>query len=445
MIRCLISGGTDAEKLQKYILKKSGGSIEVDNDHVYSSLYKDKHLVERAYIKANYLIILLDEIKDIRAEIKTLADLLKDATFFRIETIKIYGINTAENEKGVTQLRQVIKDVNIQKNTNYVVDVTLRDSMIPFSVIYSDITEIVKEDDQKIPIKKVYRVERGTSATEGYEPEQVGKIMCVPNIPDGAKKYSKIKKAAIKGETNNPIFAEKQTDLEKTDLQLNNLEIDKPLYTHNIIIVAGYPKAGTSTFATTLSRSLVVVSGKKINLVDLSDNCGSTRSITNKTSKVKPVDNRSLLLGDDPRDTKLKLFSSAGLSDKVKHEYFRFLLSIPNRIPSDYTIVDCNIKDLQQIIACCPKQILRVILVSQAIENEVYLMKPEVEWSLGKGYNTTIYLNNSINYDSSFAPVDSTDVKLMYKDVTVISPLRDIFKKYDFSKILLDKEVDKNE
>ena len=102
-------------------------------------------------------------------------------------------------------------------------------------------------------------------------------------------------------------------------------------------------------------------------------------------------------------------------------------------------------KDLQQIIACCPKQILRVILVSQAIENEVYLMKPEVEWSLGKGYNTTIYLNNSINYDSSFAPVDSTDVKLMYKDVTVISPLRDIFKKYDFSKILLDKEVDKNE
>ncbi|MGL4949502.1 MAG: hypothetical protein ACRC5M_03885 [Anaeroplasmataceae bacterium] len=428
MISCSIVGGHKAENLKDYINNNAGGSIVVEPSNVYKSFTINESEIKSTYIKVQKLIYLIDESKDILSDLKVLFEAMQNKAFFRVEEIWIFGIDNEINSKGLNYFERLMSDLGF---SDYYI--RLDEAELSYNSIYKEITGVTEEQGSGVKFTKIYRAHRADKSKVGYDPKPYSKNRLLA-MDNSVEDYDKMKEASVLSETNKIIKDVSESQIPKVDLNIDISSVTDSIVNKDIIIVCGNSKAGVSIFASTLAIN--VSATKTVNIVDISHNCGSARTVIRKSKSCTIVDNKKLLTGTNYSNNKLSVYNTSTIGDKLmKPYYLKYLFSTPNRTQSDYTVIDCNIEEFYEVINSCSSRIHKIFLCCQEIKDELILIKPYIERTLSKGLDCMVYLNNSINYDKSAKRITTVDVKEMYKDIKVISPI-DFNKRVDLSQLL---------
>lgn len=415
MIKLLIVAGSQTESLSDYIDKTSGGSVSID--YKFNSFGYDFEELSSTIVRADKLIYVISDNIDIRKELVNLYNLMTVQAFFKVGEIHLFVKSNDVLNETISNFQSIMSDLEF---SNYKINTI--NGEISFTDIYKDVLGIVTEDGGQITkYKKVYRAVRNEQSKVGYDPTFIRKNI-VPVEENSAEVYEKVKEASVKSETGKVIRDADAEEIPKIDLtSLVNIDVSSRMHKQNIVIVVGNPKSGTSSFCSHLCMSL---SNKvKTYLVDLSRNCGSARTVIRKSDKYTLVDNRELLLGTEYNNLDLAVFNTATIKDRhIKLDYLKHLLSIPNRVRGDYYILDLDMDNLDDVLSLCDKRIHSIYFVSQEIHDELSLIKHKVN-SLSDRYTSYLYLNNSIQFDSSFKRVESVSVKETIHNCKIIKPI----------------------
>lgn len=438
MLKCMIVGGSQAVPLSEFISAIAGGTIVVPREFIFDSFVNSYDEIKRSFIKVNYLVILLNDIGEPREEFSKLYDLLsKNSAYFRIGAIKLFGSEASDHALCAKYLVDLISELNEKQGTSIVVDQFFSDDLT-YSKIYAELTDLADAEDSTIPVNKVYRAYRNDDSLVGYEPKPFPKSRIEREVPNHAKDYIAVQKAAVKAETGKPVSEEPESPLASVDLDIHTITTDNDYYKRNIVLICGAPKAGTSSLAFAIARSLFEVNNFKTNLFDISESCGSTWSIINNCKSYKVVDNKELLTGSEFLAHGLHVFAAAEYTQLIRIEYLKFLLSIPNRIPADYVVLDCDFQDLPKVLNLCANRLLRIILCSQHVEKDVLFLEPTLNDIRSRGEKVTLYLNDSIKYSDSAKIVDSEDVKEIFPWLKIMTPMN-LSKLYNFIGVLKEE------
>lgn len=407
MIKCIIVGGVTATNVANYINKTSGGSILIEDTDIYASFQTDSDKLKNSLIVVDSLIYLMDESMNLKEELTVLYDLMQNRTFFNVGQIFIFSKNTDTLDASCNNFERLMSEIDYD---SYQIIRYDNDSDLTFSSIYKNITGIVDEEEEKNVYKKVYLAERGSDSRRGYDPESYKKNI-IPKQENSLDKYEKIKESAIKSDTGKYTVDVPELDIKKLDIAIDKIDTFDIDYNRDIIVVTGKPKAGTSIFASTLAISLRS-QDKSVNMIDLSKNCGSCRSIIRRSKKRISVNNKRLLTGEDYSNRGLCIFNSVDLPTlDMKTNYLKYILSIPNRTKCNYLVIDCDYDILNEVVQLCGSRLNRVVICTQSIKDEVLLIKDDANKFCSRDVKVYIFLNQSINFDKSFSKVDVTTVK----------------------------------
>lgn len=417
MISCCIIGGDSAIKLRDYINSNAGKSLEVQDDYIFSSFSEEEDRIKSTYLRCQKLIYLIDEAVDISADLKVLFDLMGSRAFFKIQEIWIFGKDNEVNNKGLNYFERIMIDLGF---SDYFI--RLSDNEVSLREVYRDITGVTESSEYKVPYNRVYRSRIADDSKIGYEPELYKKNIELKG-ENSVDNYNRMKDASIKSETNKVIKDSPEPLPPSIDLQVNKINIEELINKDNIFLVTGNPKAGASAFASRLAISLSN-RGNSVNLLDLSPNCGSARICIRKYNKAVLVDNTELLTGKNYSNNELTIYNTADLRGlELKTAYLRYILSIPNRSESKYSVIDCSLEQLSDFLEVCNSKISKVFICSQDIKDEVLLIKDVVGSCNNKGLDTIVYLNNSINFDSSFEKITASQTKKLIDRSKIVSPV----------------------
>jgi hypothetical protein len=428
MIKCLIVGGMSAKSIADYIRKTSGGSIEILEEDVYHSFSTDIDTLKKSMIRADKLIYKIDESVSIRDDLTSLYELMNNKAFFDVREIYVFGEDNENNIKGSNYFKQLMIELDFHDYR-----INLVEGETSYQDIYREITGIVDTEKKKVSYKRVYRSVISEDSITGYDPQNYKKNI-LPKEEDRLEAYEKMKSASVISDNNRPIIDIPSKELPELDVDFKGIEIDPLTYEKNIIIVCGNPKAGTSVFASNLARSLY--SNNKIDMIDISPNCGSARHCLRIIKNSKLVDNKELLTGKVYTDIKFCIFSTAEIKDtNLKVSYLKYYLSIPNRTKSDYIIIDCTIDQLDKVLDVCEYRLSRIFYCTQSVRDELLLIENKVNSSISKKIDTFIFLNNSIKFDKTFKVITAVDADKICKGAKVIEPV-DLSERKDLSTLL---------
>lgn len=404
MIKCLVVG-SNSRKIADYIIKTSGGSVEIGDEHVYSSFFTDEEKLKNQIVIADIAIYYLDESISIRDDLRVLSDLIKDKTFFNVKEIFIFARETETIAKGIRQFMMLMDELEYD-SYHIVTD----DNDIPLTKIYNDINGISGTEDPGVYRKKVYRTVRDEESRVGYDPVLFkGRVLVQED--DRVVDYERMKQAAVKAETNRIIQENPELEPEKVNLDIKGVNIEDRVYKRNIIVVCGNPKSGTSVFASNMAMHLAK-NKNKVSMIDISSNCGSARACLKKYKHSTLVDNEKLLTGTDYSNKNLAIYNTSSLHKReLRPSFLRYLLSIPNRTKSDYYVIDCDMTELREVIDLCGYRILRLFICAQEVKDEVLLVQGVVDDMVAKDISTMVFLNRSIAFDKSYKRVSAISAK----------------------------------
>lgn len=409
MIKCLVVG-SNSRKIADYIIKTSGGSVEIGDEHVYSSFFTDEEKIKNQIVIADIAIYYLDESISIRDDLRVLSDLIKDKTFFNVKEIFIFARETETIAKGLRQFMMLMNELDFD-SYHIVTD----DNDIPLTKIYNDINGISGTEEPGVYYKKVYRTMRDEESRVGYDPVLFkGRVLIQED--DKVLEYEKMKQAAVKAETNRIIQENPELEPEKVNLDIKGVNIEDRVYKRNIIVVCGNPKSGTSVFASNMAMDLAR-DKNNVAMIDISGNCGSARACLKRYRNNTLVDNTKLLTGKDYSNINLAIYTTSSLHKReLRPSFLRYLLSIPNRTRSDYYVVDCDITELREVMDLCGYRVLKLFMCAQEVKDEVMLIQGVVEDMANKDIPVMVFLNNSISFDKSYKRVSAPLAKDLLND-----------------------------
>lgn len=416
MISCMIVGGDYGRRVGEFIKSNSGGSIEIDESNIFTGFTQDSKILKSSYIKVNKLIYLIDESIDINNDIKVLYELMGNKAFFKVEEIWIFGKDSELNIKSINLFKKIMLDLNFSEYF-----ITLNEDDISFRDLYKEITGITDYENSDVAYKKIYRAKANDESKVGYDPESYKRNIEIVE-DDRVAIYEGVKDSAVKAETGKVVRDSTYREISKIDLDIKEVDLDGTEYKQNIFIVSGLSKAGSSAFASSLCSS-INEKDISINLVDLSNNCGGARLLVTKSKKYTLVDNIDLLTGNSYSSEKMCIFTTNEITRlSSKPDYLLYYFSIPNRVESDYIVIDCDIVNLEKVIDLCKTRVKSVFICCQDTKDEIYLTKGYIDSLYSRKVNTILYLNNSFSYVEQDKKMSSVECKEFIPNIKIISP-----------------------
>lgn len=429
---CLLVGGVKAKQLGDFIEENSGKSVIISN--VFTSFSDDEDKFNKLMVRANKLIWLINESKNLRSDLNVLNNCIKNRTYFSVKEIYIFGTRD-ENTLEAERIFKLLMEEN--EFTSYRVSLTEEPSN--FQSIYRELMGTSEADTKVTKRKAVYRATRVDDSKRGYDPEEYNKNISIQE-EDRRKSYEEIKKAAIKTETNQIIKELPEKVIPRIDLNISDIEIEEIKYKRNIFIVCGKPKAGTSTLAVNLAKFLMEKG--TTNVIDISANFGSVIYLMenlglDKINNRTLVDNTLLLTGKDFSNRDLAVYSPIKLHNRsLLISYLKYVMSIPNRTISDNVVIDCCIDDIEEIMNVCGTRIARIFIACQDTRNELVIIKNKVKSIIDTNNAHTIFLNRSIKYDKKVSRVTAVSAKKIIKNGSFTGYIDFETEEADFSELI---------
>ena len=418
MIKCIIVGKLSATKFSEYIETNSGGSAEIVKS--ISSIASEFENLNKEIIRVDKLVYMMSESSNVISDITALDKLLKNPTFFRVNEFFVFGLDDKDTRLGVDRLKFILNENKIEN-----IIVKLGPELPSFTKMYSDFMGIVKNSEHSVVRKKVYLVERGDSNSKRFYDAMEDSENKIYQERDGVSEYEKVKKASEIAETRKIIKDSPEKSLPKLNIELNTIDLEAIESLKNIIVVTGKPKAGSSTLAISLVNSMVA-EGKKVNLVDISSNFGSASScIRKKGIKYNLVNNKELFTGKEIVNPGVSIFYPKMFKDSSLYpSLLKYILSIPNRAKSDFTVIDCIYTDLDEVLDICGTKVSKVFLCSQDVKDELVQIGRGINKLKGsKIFKLLVYLNNSIKFDEYHLKLLPVQASALYDGVSFIAPI----------------------
>lgn len=406
IIKCLLVGGNSAIEFGKFIKDSSGGSVEVID--TLSSFVNEEVSLKKRMIRCTKLVWFIDSSLNLKEDLRVLNERLQDSTYFKADEIYIFGVMNNEIKIGLRMFKQLMQE---QELTNYVIKVKEKPST--YQMMYNELLGSTDESSKVTKRKVVYRATVGDTSKRGYNPKFYDRNI-IPMEKDNVRAYEDSKASAIKAETNRIIKDTPESLPNKVNLSISNLDLSKVKNLKNIILVCGNPKSGVSTLATHITKFLVYTN-KHVDYIDLSDNlsgqtCLNKHGLVNSKEGMILVDNKLLLTGKDYSNKPLAIYNKPRKVDN-SISYLRYILSIPKRVNCDYMIIDCNLKDLDAILNMCNNKIIRVILTTQSVSEELLLLRKYIRNLNILKCPNSIFLNRSVTYGDNYKILEGVDAK----------------------------------
>lgn len=411
MISCILVGGAPAREFGSYINDNSGGSIVID--YIFNSFSTDSSSIEKSLIRTKKLIWFINESNDIKGDLAVLDQCLSNTTYFKVEQIYIFGVRNDETSEAERIFRILAEEHNYSSYSIY-----LKDKLSSYSVMYTELMGTTEESKVVTARRNVYRVSNSDPSKRGYDPEDYNKNISLVE-DDHAEIYNHIKEASIKTETNKIIKDVAEKAIPKLDFRVTNIDVNTVKYKQNIFIVCGKPKSGASRFAYQISK-FFLDRNDNVNLIDITPNFGSTRLCINRMKIDKSsvdrvlVNNEDLLTGKSYSNKELAIFSPSSLSNNgLMISYLKYVLSVPNRIIDGYSVIDCCLDDINEVLDICGSRVVRVFITVQAVRAELLMIRKRVTSILDRGVDSVIFLNESMKFDSSYSKITEVEGKIL--------------------------------
>ena len=434
MISCILIGGSPAREFGNFITDNSGGSVVIDN--VFNSFSTDSADISRSLIRTKKLIWFINESLDIKGDLAVLDNCLSNSTYFKVEQIYIFGVKNDDTIEAEKIFRILMEEHDYSSYSIF-----LKDKLSSYSVMYTELMGTTDENKTVTARRRVYRATNGDPSKRGYDPEDYDKNISLVET-NNAETYETIKDAAIKTETNKIIKDVREKAVPKIDLHVNNIDIDKVKYKQNIFIVCGKPKSGASRFSYQITKFLLDRKDS-VNVIDITPNFGCTRFCINKMKISKDsvdrvlVNNEDLLTGKSYSNKELSIFSPSSLSNRgLMIGYLKYILSIPNRINNGYTVIDCCLDDIEEVLDLCGSRIGRVFITVQAVREELLIARKKINIIISRGIDSIVSLNQSINFDPSFSKITAVEGKILLPKAKFIGYIDFETEEADFTEIL---------
>lgn len=410
-MKMLIIGGQTGLEFSNFVKEASGGSIDIIDKYV--SLSTNEQDLKNNLIRADKLIYIISESKNIKNDLRVLNELMINRTYFNVKEMFIFGVSNDSIQEGIKNYKILMSE---QGFDNYYINVNPKP--MPFNVMYNSIMGIVEEDEQVTKFKKVYRATRSDSSKRGYEPRHYDRII-EPSVKDRVQAYEDIKEASLKAETGRPTRDSDEKYPPHIDIKIVDLDKNDVRATKDILLLTGRGKSGTSSLGTCMARELAI-RGDDVVYIDLSYSGGSYRMIKDKIKEIYEVDLFNLMCGErisgDPR---VILFSNQNKS--LLSECLLYILKYLSNIDYKYIIIDCDCEDLPRIRDLCDNRIIKNIFTCENVEEELKILAECI--NISKTPNSVLYLNNSIKFDKSCHKPSPVSIADKFPNCKIIKPL----------------------
>lgn len=418
MISVMLVAGDRTKDLTSYFRQRE--SLEVV--YSYSSIANHKTIIQNSIIKVDKLVyVYQDDSINIRRDMETLKELLKNNGFFTVKEIVFFIKVTKETEKGLDYFKAVMEDCKFE---NYSIEKS-RNSLT-FVQLYDNLLGISQNANVRNSYQKVYRVERDSDTKEVYEPGTDINLIEPFNYKK-VENYEKAKQTTVRTESGTIIEdegTESNIRVQFDEPNLSSIQTEGIFENKNIFIVTGNPKAGKTTNTIALAVSAMEAS-KRVTIITIEDYKDLQNYLKYFKIKFTEFNARNLILKRRiESEDKLSIVDITSKEDDTRLSCIKYCMENIYKFDTDIFIIELPNRLLKDTLTLTGFKTNRVFYISDFIKKEVekaskILMKD------AEKFKRIVMLSDVINRAGCCKLITGVEAKeILGKDTAVIQPIR---------------------